>query len=62
MRCSEVWRALYDKVKQNSKKRAKIAIVAVMRRLAILMWHSPRSPEINELIQEWTPQQPCLSS
>jgi len=54
MRCSEVWRAQYDKVKQNSKKRAKIAIVAVMRRLAILMWHTARSPEINEPIQEWT--------
>jgi transposase len=62
LRYSESWRAQYDRVKRGSKKRAKIAIVAVMRRLAILMWHTARSPEIDELIEEWTPPQPCLNA
>jgi transposase len=62
LRCSESWRARYDKVKRGSQKRAKIAIVAVMRRLAIVMWQTARSPELQELIAEWTPPQPCLSA
>jgi transposase len=62
LRCSETWRARYDKIKRGMKKRAKIAIVAIMRQLAIIMWQTARSPEIDELIQERTPQQPCSSS
>ena|SRR5579871_5574991 len=62
LRCSDVWRAQYDKIKRDMKKRAKVAIVAIMRRLAITMWHTARSPELDELIQEWTPHQPCTSS
>jgi transposase len=60
LRCSESWRACFDKVRRGSPKRAKVAIVAVMRRLAITMWHTARSPEIDELINEWTPQPACL--
>lgn len=52
LRCSAAWRLQFDKVKRGSPKRSKVAIVAVMRRLAITMWHTARSPEIDQLLQE----------
>lgn len=52
LRCSDKWRDTYEQVKRGSQKRSKVAIVAVMRKLAITMWHVARSPEIDELIQE----------
>ena len=61
LRCSEWWKDQFNKVKRGSPKRAKVAIVAIMRRLAIAMWHTARSPEIDRLIEEWTPQSACLS-
>jgi len=33
MRCSDKWRAKYDRVKRGTQKRNKIAIVTVMRQL-----------------------------
>lgn len=52
VRRSEGWRATYQALQRGSKKRNKIAIVAVMRRLAIAMWHTARSPQLDALLQE----------
>ena len=52
LRVSPDWRAIYDKIRRDSRKRSKIAIVAVMRRLAISMWHTARSPEMDGLLEE----------
>lgn len=52
LRCSEKWKATYEMIKRGSSKRSKIAIVAVMRRLAISMWQTARSKEFDELIQD----------
>jgi transposase len=52
LRTSEYWRAMYDKVKRGSAKRSKIAIVAVMRRLAIAMWHTACSTEMDGVLNE----------
>jgi len=52
LRASEEWRATYDKVKRGSPKRSKIAIVAVMRRLAIAMWHTACSTELDGVLNE----------
>jgi transposase len=52
LRCSEKWKTTYDNIKRGMKKRSKIAIVAVMRRLAIAMWHTARSPEVDGLLEE----------
>jgi len=61
LRCSELWRSRFNQIKRGFPKRAKVAIVAVMRQLAITMWHTARSPELDQLIEEWTPRPPCLS-
>lgn len=52
LRCSAEWRAQYDKVRRGSKTRGKIAIVAVMRRLAILLWQTARSLRLDVLFEE----------
>jgi transposase len=52
LRTSEYWRAMYDQVKRGSAKRSKIAIVAVMRRLAIAMWHTACSTEMDGVLNE----------
>jgi len=52
LRASDQWRATYEKLKRGSAKRSKIAIVAVMRRLAIAMWHTARSTELDGLLHE----------
>jgi transposase len=52
LRCSETWRAQFDRIKRGMAKRSKVAIVAVMRRLAIDMWHTAQSPEIEEVLRE----------
>jgi transposase len=57
LRSSEEWRATYDKVKRGSAKRSKIAIVAVMRRLAIAMWHTACSTELDGVLNEIDRQQ-----
>jgi transposase len=44
------WKARYEQLKRGSQKRSKIAIVALMRLLAIQMWHTARSPELDELL------------
>lgn len=56
LRCSDHWRATYDRIRRGSPKRNKIAIVAVMRKLAIMMWQTARSSEIDELIDEMDQQ------
>ena len=40
LRVSPEWRE-YDRINRGSKSRGKIAIVAVMRQLAVTMWHRP---------------------
>jgi transposase len=45
-------RATYERIKGGSTKRGKVAIVAIMRRLAITMWHTARSPELDEILDE----------
>lgn len=52
LRSSDKWRATYENIKRGTAKRSKIAIVAVMRRLAITMWQVARSPEIGQLLAE----------
>jgi transposase len=52
IRCSEEWRATYDRIRAGSKPRNKIAIVAVMRKLGITMWQTARSAEVDQLIKE----------
>jgi transposase len=45
LRCSPVWRETYDRIRRGTSRRSKVAIVAVMRKLGILMWQVARSPE-----------------
>jgi transposase len=52
MRCTDKWKRAYDRVKRGTQKRSKVAIVAVMRKLAITMWHVARSQEVDELLDE----------
>jgi transposase len=52
LRVSPDWRKIYDGIRRDSRQRSKIAIVAVMRRLAISMWHTARSSGLDELLDE----------
>lgn len=52
LRSSDKWRTTYDNIKRGMAKRSKIAIVAVMRRLAITMWQVARSKETEQLLTE----------
>lgn len=52
LRSSDKWRTTYDNIKRGMAKRSKIAIVAVMRRLAITMWQAARSPELGQLLAQ----------
>jgi len=52
IRYSEHWRQKYDRVRRDSPKRSKVAIVAVMRLLAITMWHAAQSSELDEVLAE----------
>lgn len=45
------WRSTYENVRRGSTKRSKIAIVAVMRRLAVAMWQAARSPKLDKLLE-----------
>ena len=51
-RASAEWRATYEKLKRGSAKRSKVAIVAVMRKLAIAMWHTACSKDLDGLLAE----------
>ena len=53
LRHSKDWRQTYDRIKGGSKSRGKVAIVAVMRKLAVMMWQVARSPEWDRLLGEW---------
>lgn len=52
IRCSKEYRATYEKIRRGTPKRSKVAIVALMRRLAIAMWHTALSPEMDVLMEE----------
>lgn len=52
LRCSPEWRARYDQIRRGSPKRNKVAIVAIMRQLGVTMWHTARSPELDEILEE----------
>lgn len=52
MWCSKEYRATYEKIRRGTTKRTKVAIVALMRRLAIAMWHRVLSPEMEALLEE----------
>lgn len=52
IRYSEHWREKYDRIRRGSSKRSKVAIVAVMRLLAITMWQAARSKELDEVLLE----------
>jgi transposase len=52
LRSSDKWRTTYDNLKRGMAKRSKIAIVAVMRRLAITMWQVARSKDVEKLLAE----------
>jgi transposase len=50
-RVCSTWKARYEQLKRGSQKRSKIAIVALMRQLAIQMWHTARSQELEKLFE-----------
>jgi transposase len=52
VRVSPDWRIIYDRIRRDSRKRSKIAIVAVMRRLAINMWHTACCRKLDDLPNE----------
>ena len=52
LRCSKEYKATYEKIRRGTPKRSKVAIVALMRRLAIAMWHTALSPEMDVLMEE----------
>jgi transposase len=52
VRLDEAWRTKYQRIQKDSKKRNKIAIVAVMRQLAVTMWQTARSSKRDQLFQE----------
>jgi transposase len=52
VRCSQEYKATYEKIRRGTPKRSKVAIVALMRRLAIAMWHTVLSPEMETLLDE----------
>ena len=52
LRVSPDWRAIYDRIRRDTGKRSKIAIVAIMRRLAISMWHTACSQRLDTLLNE----------
>lgn len=52
LRCSAEWRKKFDQIKRGSPRRGKIAIVALMRQLGVMMWQVARSREWDELLAE----------
>jgi transposase len=52
LRHSQEWRQIYDRIKGESKSRSKVAIVAVMRKLAVTMWQVARSEKWDEVLKE----------
>jgi transposase len=50
-RLCSTWKAKYEQIQRGSAKRSKIALVAVMRLLAIRMWHTARSQELEKLFE-----------
>ena len=54
-RVCPTWKAKYEQLKRGSQKRSKIAIVACMRLLAIQMWHTARSQELDKLFNVASP-------
>lgn len=52
LRCCEKAKAAYLKIRRGSPKRSKIAIVAIMRRLGIAMWHTALSPEMDAMLDD----------
>ena len=55
-RVCSTWKAKYEQIKRGSAKRSKIAVVAVMRLLAIRMWHTARSQELNPMERAGPPE------
>lgn len=52
LRVSPEWRAKYDRIRRGTKSRSRIAIVAIMRQLGVMMWQTARSPELTALLDE----------
>jgi transposase len=52
VRCTDKWKNTYERIQRGTHKRGKVAIVAVMRKLAITMWHTARSKEVDEFLDE----------
>ena len=59
MRWSDNWQAKYDRVKRGTQKRNNISILAVRRQLGITMWHTARSPKVDDLLKEIGEQKDC---
>jgi transposase len=51
LRCSSESKVQYERIKGESSKRSKVAIVALMRKLAIKMWHVARSKDKDEELE-----------
>jgi len=51
LRCCEKWKLTYERLKRGTSKRSKVAIVAVMRQLGVLMWQTARSVEVQETLE-----------
>jgi transposase len=50
VRWCDKYKAAYEKIRRGSSKRTKIAIVAIMRKLGIAMWHAALSKELDPLL------------
>jgi len=52
LRYSPEWRSKFERIKRGSKSRGKIALVALMRQLGVLMWHTAQSRELEQILEE----------
>ncbi len=50
VRWDEARRAKFNRIKRGSQKRSKTAIVAIMRQMAVQMWHVAQSKELDEAL------------
>jgi len=50
LRCDEKEKAVYERIRGKNPQKKKIAVVALMRRLAIRMWHRGREVKVPEAL------------
>lgn len=50
IRCEDKWREILERIQGGSRSRKKVAVVAVMRKLGVAMWHTARSSELDRTL------------